>query len=53
LTPTEQSALQDFRARFATTAPETKASSYSAVVTAQKRNNEALVYEISVNRKTT
>jgi hypothetical protein len=51
LTREEQRALRDFQTRFASTAPETKASGDSAVVTAQKQSREPLVFEISVSRK--
>ncbi len=52
LTTMEQSALRDFQPRLAPTAPEIKASDGGAIVTAQKRNDEPLVFEIGVSRKT-
>jgi len=48
LTPEEQTALRDFGSRLASTSPETRASSEGAVVTAQKRSDEPLVFEINV-----
>jgi hypothetical protein len=48
LTPEEQNALRDFGSRLASTSPETRVSSDGAVVTAQKRSDEPLVFEINV-----
>jgi Protein kinase domain len=51
LTPEEQNTLRDFGSRFAATSPETRATSDGAVVTAQKRSDEPLVFEINVIRR--
>jgi hypothetical protein len=48
LTPEEQNELLDFGSRLASTSPETRASSEGAVVTAQKRSDEPLVFQINV-----
>jgi hypothetical protein len=50
LTQEEEKMLRDFRDRLASTLPETKASDDSAVVTAQKRSDEPLVFEINTIR---
>jgi serine/threonine protein kinase len=42
--------LADFGSRLASTSPETRASSEGAVVTAQKRSDEPLVFEVNVIR---
>jgi len=51
LTTKEQGALLDFQTRLAGASPETKPSDNNAVVTARKRSDEPLVFEISVSRK--
>lgn len=50
LTPEEQNALRDFRDRLASTSPEARASKDGDVVTAQKRSDEPLVFEINIIR---
>src|SRR5262245_30666231 len=50
LTPEEQKALRGFGDRLASTSPETRASNDGAVVTAQKRSDEPLVFEINISR---
>ncbi|HEV2663571.1 MAG TPA: hypothetical protein VG324_01585, partial [Blastocatellia bacterium] len=51
LTPEEQKSLRDFGDRLASTSPETRASNVGAVVTAQKRSDEPLIFEINISRR--
>jgi serine/threonine protein kinase len=51
LTPEEQKALREFGDRFASTSPDTRASNNGAVVTARKRSDEPLIFEIKVTRR--
>ncbi len=48
LTLEEQNALRDFGDRLTSTSPETRASNDGAVVTAQKRSDEPLVFDINI-----
>jgi serine/threonine protein kinase len=51
LTQEEQKALREFSDRYASNSPEARASNKGDVVTARKRNDEPLIFEINVTSR--